>query len=421
MATTDEVYTRPKNVLITNLRENQGKNDSYFEHDASTISYKTGIPQLDYYLGYRVNILDNSDGENSSYPSLGITGGSFVTFIGKSSTGKTTAAVQIAANIVRPFDCGTVLHFDLEQSMNYSRIQVLTKMKTSEMKDKYVLKQGNTSINDIKKSIMDVYFEKINNPELYKYDSGLFNEFGEEIHTFVPTVVIIDSIATLTPGFNENDKKERTKAEEVSSQTERMRVTAEIGRLYTELMPLIRTANIIVIAINHIKTNPQLGFIPQPSEILYMAQNETLPGGKAPTYLAHILIKFVAIGSEKYNKDENGFDGFGVRLEIIKSRVNQAGQCINLVYDKLRGLDALRSTVFFAKSLGLTGGNKNKFYFLSDPDKSFTLANINEDFRENRELFKIMYKNVIPQLETVLSQVDAEELEALEESYDYSY
>ena len=421
MGTIDEVYTRPKNVLITNLRENQGKNDSYFEHDASTISYKTGIPQLDYYLGYRVNILYNANGENSSYPSLGITGGSFVTFIGKSSTGKTTAAVQIAANIVRPFDCGTVLHFDLEQAMNYSRIQVLTKMKTSEMKDKYVLKQGNTSINDIKKSIMDVYFEKVNNPELYKYDSGLLNEFGEEIHTFVPTVVIIDSIATLTPGFNENDKKERTKAEEVSSQTERMRVTAEIGRLYTELMPLIRTANIIVIAINHIKTNPQLGFIPQPSEILYLSQNETLPGGKAPTYLAHILIKFVAIGSEKYNKDENGFDGFGVRLEIIKSRVNQAGQCINLVYDKLRGLDALRSTVFFAKSLGLTGGNKNKFYFLSDPDKSFTLTNINEDFRENRELFKIMYKNVIPQLETVLSQVDAEELEALDESYDYSY
>lgn len=421
MANTEEVYTRPKNVLLSNLKDSQGKNDSHFEYDAATISYKTGIPQLDYYLGYRVNILDGDNGENNSYPSLGITGGSFVTFIGKSSTGKTTAAVQIAANIVRPFDCGTVLHFDLEQSMNYSRIQVLTKMKTSEMKDKYVLKQGNTSINDIKKSIMDVYMEKINNPDLYKYDSGLLNEFGEEIHTFVPTVVIIDSIATLTPGFNENDKKERTKAEEVSSQTERMRVTAEIGRLYTELMPLIRTANIIVIAINHIKTNPQLGFIPQPSEILYLSQNETLPGGKAPTYLAHILIKFVAIGSEKYNKDENGFDGFGVRLEIIKSRVNQAGQCVNLVYDKLRGLDALRSTVFFAKSLGLTGGNKNKFYFLSDPEKTFTLTNINEDFRENRELFKIMYKNVIPQLETVLSQVDTEELETMDESYDYSY
>ena len=143
--------------------------------------------------------------------------------------------------------------------------------------------------------------------------------------------------------------------------------------------------------------------------------------GKAPTYLAHILVKFVAIGSEKYTKDENGFDGFGVRLEIIKSRVNQAGQCVNLVYDKIRGIDSLRSTIFFAKSLGLTGGNKNKFYFLSDPDKYFTLTNINEDFRENRELFKIMYKNVIPVLETVLSQVDTEELEALDEQYDYSY
>ena len=117
----------------------------------------------------------------------------------------------------------------------------------------------------------------------------------------------------------------------------------------------------------------------------------------------------------------NGFDGFGVRLEIIKSRVNQAGQCVNLVYDKVRGIDPLRSTVFFAKDLGLTGGNKNKFYFISDPDKYFALTRINEDFRENRELYKIMYRNVIPQLETVLSQVDTEELEALDEQYDYSY
>ena len=87
----------------------------------------------------------------------------------------------------------------------------------------------------------------------------------------------------------------------------------------------------------------------------------------------------------------------------------------------MRGIDPLRSTVFFAKDLGLTGGNKNKFYFISDPDKYFTLTRINEDFRENRELYKIMYRNVIPQLETVLSQVDTEELEALDEQYDYSY
>ena len=416
---TSETYQRPKNVLIENLRNSQGKNESFYECDASTVSYKTGIPQLDYYLGYRVNILDS--GEAESYPSLGITGGSFVTFIGKSSTGKTTTAVQIASNIVRQFDAGTVMHFDLEQAMNYSRIQVLSKMKTDEMRDKYVLKQGNTSINDIKKSILGIYKEKISNPDLYKYETGLRNEFGEPIRIFVPTVVIIDSIATLTPGFNENDKKELTKAEEVSSQTERMRVTAEIGRLYTELMPLIRTANIIVIAINHIKTNPQLGFIPQPSEILYLKQDETLPGGKAPTFLAHILIKFVAIGSEKYEKDENGFDGFGVRLEIIKSRVNQAGQCVNLVYDKVRGIDILRSSVFFAKSLGLTGGNKNKFYFLSDPDKTFTLTNINEDFKNDRELYKIMYRNIIPQLETVLSQIETEEYDVIEEQYNYDY
>ena len=61
--------------------------------------------------------------------------------------------------------------------------------------------------------------------------------------------------------------------------------------------------------------------------------------GKTPQFLAHILIKFVAVGGEKYNEEEDGFGGFGVNLEIIKSRTNQAGQSVHLTYDKVRGMD----------------------------------------------------------------------------------
>ena len=61
------------------------------------------------------------------------------------------------------------------------------------------------------------------------------------------------------------------------------------------------------------------------------------PGGKAPVYLAHILLKSVAVGSAKYTKEEHGFDGFGIRLEIIKSRSNQAGQTVDIIYDKDEG------------------------------------------------------------------------------------
>ena len=49
-----------KNLLIEALRANDAakgkKADNYFDCNASVVSYKTNFPQLDYYLGYNVNI-----------------------------------------------------------------------------------------------------------------------------------------------------------------------------------------------------------------------------------------------------------------------------------------------------------------------------------------------------------------------------
>ena len=412
-----------ENALIKNLREQtDGKDESQFEGNASLISYKTNFPQLDYYLGYNVNVYDDNDKIVDRYPSLGITAGSYVTFIGKPSTSKTTTAVQIAANIVRPFENGSVIHYDLEEAQNYSRIQKLTRFKMTEMRGgKYILRQKKHNIGDIKKSIVKLALEKINNADKYSYDSGCLNEFGEKIIMPVPTVVIIDSIAALSTGGDENDKKTAKKLEEITSQTDRMRLTAEIGRFYTELLPLCRVANIIIISINQIKTNPQMGFLPSASEILYLKQDETLPGGKAPQFLASILIKFVAVGAQKYTSEDDGFDGFGVRLEIIKSRVSQAGQYVNLVYDKNNGIDSLRSSILYAKELGLTGGNKNSFYFTSHPDQKFKLKTVHEEFKERRELYKVMYSNIIPVLEKRLTTIEESDLDVLEEESDYSY
>ena len=106
-----------KNFLIESLRANEAskgkKSDNYFDCNASVISYSTGFPALDYYLGYNVNVCDEEGNLVTTYPSLGITAGSYVLFIGKPSTSKTAAAVKIASNIVRPFQNGTIIHFDL--------------------------------------------------------------------------------------------------------------------------------------------------------------------------------------------------------------------------------------------------------------------------------------------------------------------
>ena len=149
-----------KNFLIEALRET-GEKKNLFENNASVISYKTGFPVLDYYLGYRVNVFDEKTNElTTSYPCIGITAGSYIEFIGKPSTSKTTTAVQVAANIVRKFDNGSVIHFDLEQAMNYTRIQTLTKFTISELNDgKYILRQEKNTFDDMKETIIELSME----------------------------------------------------------------------------------------------------------------------------------------------------------------------------------------------------------------------------------------------------------------------
>ena len=284
---------------------------------------------------------------------------------------------------------------------------------------KYILRQEQNSISDIKKTIMRIYKEKTSNPDSYKYKTGKMDEFGKEIVIYEPTCIIIDSIATLSTEYNENDKKDIARLEEVGSQTERMRLTGEITRFFNELLPYIRAANIIVFTINQIKTNPGMGIIKSPAEILYLNPDEALPGGRAPQFLAHILLKNVAIGSEKYTKEDNGFDGFGMYTMVIKSRVNQAGQKIPLVYDKIRGVDSLRTTLAYAKELGLIAGNKNKMYFVDDKDYYFSMTNVHDDFNNRRELYKKLYDTVIPILYNRLSTLDDDEMEIVDEEMMY--
>ena len=410
-----------QNLLINEVRNEQDKKEDLFSINAAVDTYKTGIAPLDYALGYTVRVYNEEQNTvEEEYNALGISGGCNVMWIGKSSTAKTSTALLVAANIVRPYQNGTILHFDLEQAMNISRARAMTKFTVDEIKGgKYVLRQSETSVEKIKRTIIKLYKEKKDHPELYTYKTGKKNEIGEEIVVYEPTVVLIDSIPSLSVELNENDKKDFKKIEEITSQTDRMRLTGEIGRFYTDLLPYIKSVNIIIFSINHIKVNPQMGIVKSPAELLYLKQDEALPGGKTPVYLAHILFKSVAIGSEKYTLEDDGFDGFGINIEIIKSRSNQAGQKVKVIYDKVRGIDPVRTCIAYAKEQGLIGGNKNAMYFINNKDKKFPLRTVNEFFRENREMYKIMYDHILPSLQEKLSSVSEDDLDVVDEIMDY--
>lgn len=407
-----------RNVLMEALRSND-KTGELFENNSTFTAYKTGYPALDYNLGFNVNVFNDNDELIETYPALGVTTGSIVTIIGKSHVGKTTLAIQIASNIVRPFPSGVVIHYDLEGGTNMTRIGVLSRYQASEMKNgKYVLRQHGASIEEIKMSIAKIYKEKVDNPKLYQYETGKLDEFGKPIVAFEPTCIIIDSVAALSPMINENTKDGIKALEEISSQTDTMRLTAEVGRFLKECLPMMKAGNIIMFLINHIKTKPGMG-VPQAPELRFLKQDETLPCGKALQYYTNTMIRLTAIGAEKYSLEDDGFNGFGVQAQFIKNRSNADGTIAPLVFDKLTGYDSLRSSFMLAKSLGMTGGNRNGYYFINDKEQKFTLSEIHDYFAENREMYKLMYGYIVPVLSQNLSTVSPERNRVVAEEFDY--
>ena len=406
------------NVLMDTLRSDP-KYGNLFESNAIFTAYKTGFPTLDYKLGFNVNVFDKDGNVDYTYPSLGISAGTIVGVIGKTHVGKTTLAIQLASNIVRPFPNGTVLHFDLEGGTNMTRIGIISKFTSTEMSEgKYILRQSNASIEDIKMTISRIYLEKKAHPEIYQYDTGKVNELGEPIVAYEPTCLIIDSIPSLSTYINENTKDGIKKLGEVDSQTGQLRLTQEVGRFLKESMQMMRSANIIMFVVNHIKEKLTLG-VPQAPELMYLKQNETMPCGKALQYYTDTLIRLTAIGSEKYLEEDYGFDGFGVKAQFVKNRSNVNGSEAPLVFDKFRGYDSLWSSLSFAKENELLGGNKNGRYFISNKELKFTNLTAHQDFANNRELYKIMYDNIKPILSKSLKSVSSEEMQIIEEEMDY--
>ena len=255
------------NPLLENLRSND--KNKLFVPTQTSVSYKTGFMPYDYRNGYNIEVRDSNDKLVKTYPSLGLVGGSFTTIIGKTGTAKTTFAAQISANIVKHFPSGFVIHYDLEQALNYTRLRNVTKLTTRQLIDHYVLKQEMSYIEDIFKAIKEICASKESNRKEYTYETGLVNEFNEPIIMYVPTFIIIDSIPTLA-------SRELAK-DEMEGQTQKMRMVGIITSWYATLTPIIKAYNINIITINHIKQKIDINpFAKTQPQLMYLKVDELI-------------------------------------------------------------------------------------------------------------------------------------------------
>jgi hypothetical protein len=145
-----------------------------------------------------------------------------------------------------------------------------------------------------------------------------------------------------------------------------------------------------------------------------MKQDEAMPGGNAPLYLAQTVIKMVSCG--KYTADKDGFDGFAIRIELIKSKTNRAGTSCVVVYDAEYGFDRYRTMYEFMKENGLIEGRNPYLYIKGFPDIKFSSKNFREECINNFDLFRRALTISAPIMYSYLGNV--EDLDQYNESED---
>lgn len=400
------------NLLLKRLREND--QDNLFEQSNSLVPYKTGLDLLDYRLGYKLVAKDMDENIIGNHDAIGVVGGSFITLIGKSGTAKTAMACKMAANIVKPYKNGLVIHFDLEGAMTLTRYRNLTNLTNKELSEHIILKSDRTYLENITDTIMAITQEKAKHKKDYTYTTEFKNEFGEKMDLYVPTVFVIDSIPQLS--MKPEQKKVKAKKGsgeedymidniELGKNTYAMRVARDLTQFFKQYLSIIREYNITIISINHIHPKIQIDnpFAKSQAQVLYLKQDEQLPGGTATVYYANTIIKNVAIGTSKANIEEDGYAGFTVKSEIIKSRTNISGVSVPLVYDQNRGFSNERSLLYYAKEeLGiLNGGRRNSRYIGDNKDVRFDELNFVEEFKRP-EVKQVLMDAVQPHLEAML-------------------
>jgi len=197
----------------------------------------------------------------------------------------------------------------------------------------------------------------------------------------VPTVYVIDSVANMVPERVANRG-------EMGGQMDATAIAKANTQFIKLTMQLLKTANIIVLAINHINKRVETGFMPTKNDIPYLKQDETLPGGKAINYDANNIFK---LDDKKIKEESFGFNGKEIVVQMIKSRTNKANMTTPLLLNFDIGFDPYFSLLLLLKDTGRVKA-KGAYMQIDDyADMKFTNKKFTEMLFSNKEFQKVFF------------------------------
>lgn len=338
--------------IMTDLTHEIQSDSETFGYAGQDFMFKTCFPNFDYLNGQTIN-----DSHGKPVFSVGICAGKSIMLVGGAGSGKSTAAIQMAASVMKKYQSSTMFIYDFEDSNTKDRIRSITGMSSEYYDEHVTLKQVKIYTETVLKLVKKIAAFKSEHRDELMVDNaeGVYDENGKLVKIMPPTFVIIDSIAGMkTESYQEGD--------EMNGLTAGGRTAIINKELFVRIAQPCLDTDIIVIAINHETANMSMGVTPPVSQTRYLKNTVAIGGGSGIKYFCNLFVEI----TPKDKLEDNGLSakgdkfggvkGFEAAVEIIKSRTSTAGVSTTLVFNQREGFDPILSMLVYLDKVGAAKG-----------------------------------------------------------------
>ena len=376
-----------------------GDKKGLFKSNDTFVNYSTGLLPLDYANGFWLTI-DDKEGYRR-VPVTGIIGGTFVSVIGSTGSGKSTFADQLGFNIIKPFEDGMLFHVDCELTNLKERMVQIT--GTDPRDDRLRLKKDHIYIEDVLDMFNKICEIKEAGGNLYKYEVEDRTFDGKKFLAYVPTVFVIDSL----PSFN---SKENRTDESLGTNMDAARAAKDIERFYNNCLGRMMKYNITIITINHIKPKVVADPYNQPPKGLMMLKpNESVSRGYAAQYYSQNYFRIDSNKSNMYKLEDVGFEGMKASIQIAKTKTAFIGSTIDACFNGAIGFDPVYTMLEYAKSIGIIEGRNPYLYLAGAPQFKFNRKDFRSKFLGEKQFRDVFMGIITPHLEAMLGSKELTE------------